>query len=279
MLSRKSKDKSSEGGLAGKYIKKDSVNPEMKSKRSTKISIQIFLFFPHWHSNPYTFQWWAVGRPIRRIPSQRIASWRRSTISQLRAVAWTFSASPMSRTSRKANFHRRITPSRWWTWIRWCWALCSWMRHCLSRPLNVVFRPRVSPRPHRSSAIIIRTVMATMWTSTRSIRFCCKRRVKMTTITCTTAPTTSMRRRTLIATRQRITSKSWWIQQILRSTRILRFCDLSHQFIAILIAKYRTVRRRSHRSTQSRRIFTQIFRRSIRRRVQAMRICSSRIKY
>lgn len=32
MLSRKSKDKTSKSGLAGKYIKKDSLNPEIKRK-------------------------------------------------------------------------------------------------------------------------------------------------------------------------------------------------------------------------------------------------------
>lgn len=32
MLSRKSKDKTSKTGLAGKYIKKDSLNPEIKRK-------------------------------------------------------------------------------------------------------------------------------------------------------------------------------------------------------------------------------------------------------
>lgn len=32
MLSRKSKDKTSKTGLAGKYIKKDTLNPEIKRK-------------------------------------------------------------------------------------------------------------------------------------------------------------------------------------------------------------------------------------------------------
>lgn len=46
MLSRKSKDKTSKTGLAGKYIKKDTVNPEIKRKKfhnySADGSIMIF---------------------------------------------------------------------------------------------------------------------------------------------------------------------------------------------------------------------------------------------
>ena len=47
MLSRKSKDKTSKSGLAGKYIKKDTSNPEIKCKNfrsPTKTFITFLLF-------------------------------------------------------------------------------------------------------------------------------------------------------------------------------------------------------------------------------------------
>lgn len=41
MLSRKSKDKTSKTGLAGKYIKKDTLNPEIKRKLFRNDSVEL----------------------------------------------------------------------------------------------------------------------------------------------------------------------------------------------------------------------------------------------